>query len=88
MPYANEIGQVILDKNPSLSVVVTKLGEIDHEFRFFKMNVIAGSPSNLVTTVVRFVFNQHVSQNRIADLHWTTRKFIGTLDWHMSISVW
>ncbi|KGG50864.1 tRNA (guanine(37)-N1)-methyltransferase [Mitosporidium daphniae] len=51
MPYANEIGQVILDKNPSLSVVVTKLGEIDHEFRFFKMNVIAGSPSNLVTTV-------------------------------------
>ena len=52
MPYAEEMGRVILDKNPSLSVVVTKVGEIDHKFRFFKMHVIAGSPSDLVTTVV------------------------------------
>ena len=42
MPYKLQIGQVILDKNPSLRTVVTKIGHIDSTFRFYDLECIAG----------------------------------------------
>ena len=34
--------QVILDKNPTLRTVVNKLSSIDHTYRNFQMEVLAG----------------------------------------------
>jgi tRNA (guanine37-N1)-methyltransferase len=42
MPFRHIIGQVTLDKNPTLRTVITKLGTIENEFRVFDMEVIAG----------------------------------------------
>ncbi|KAI9204908.1 guanine(37)-N1-methyltransferase [Polychytrium aggregatum] len=48
MPYKNIIGQVIIDKHKYIKTVVNKLDSIDHTFRFFKMEVLAGE-DNFVT---------------------------------------
>ena len=48
MPFKNIIGQVILDKNPKIKTVVTKIGEIENAFRVFDMEVIAGVPDFMV----------------------------------------
>ncbi|CDK28544.1 unnamed protein product [Kuraishia capsulata CBS 1993] len=47
-PYASIIGQVIIDKNPSIKTVVDKLDTIDTTFRTFKMKVIAGEDNFMV----------------------------------------
>jgi tRNA (guanine37-N1)-methyltransferase len=39
LPYKSVIGQVLLDKYPSLKTVVNKLGAIETEFRTFPMEV-------------------------------------------------
>ncbi len=39
LPFKHIIGQVILDKNPSLRTVVNKIGSIETEFRTFPMEV-------------------------------------------------
>ncbi len=39
LPYKHLIGQVLLDKNPSLKTVVNKVGQIETEFRTFPMEV-------------------------------------------------
>lgn len=44
LPYKHLIGQVCLDKNPSIKTVVTKMKEIENQFRVFDMEVIAGLP--------------------------------------------
>lgn len=51
VPYKHVIGQVCLDKNPSIKTVVTKIKEIENEFRVFDMEVIAGL-SSICSTVV------------------------------------
>eukprot|EP00892_Ulva_mutabilis_P004631 jgi/Ulvmu1/253/UM001_0257.1 len=45
VPYKHLIGQVCLDKNPAIKTVVTKVKEIENEFRVFEMEVIAGDDS-------------------------------------------
>ncbi|KAI0463652.1 hypothetical protein LJB42_002656 [Komagataella kurtzmanii] len=47
-PYSEIIGQVIMDKNPSITTVVDKVDSIETTFRTFKMKVIAGEPNFMV----------------------------------------
>lgn len=47
--YRYLIGQVILEKNPNIRTVVNKLDTIDNEFRFFKMEKLAGDDEYVVT---------------------------------------
>ncbi|KAJ1815379.1 tRNA(m(1)G37)methyltransferase [Coemansia sp. RSA 2598] len=42
LEYKYLIGQVILDKSPTVSTVVNKLDTIDNTFRNFKMEILAG----------------------------------------------
>ncbi|KAI8809576.1 guanine(37)-N1-methyltransferase, partial [Cladochytrium replicatum] len=42
LPYKKVIGQVILQKNKHIRTVVNKTDSIDHTFRFFKMELLAG----------------------------------------------
>jgi len=48
LPYKHIIGQVILDKNKRIRTVVNKLDSIDTQFRFFKMELLAGEPNYIV----------------------------------------
>ncbi|KAL1405057.1 tRNA(m(1)G37)methyltransferase [Vanrija albida] len=50
LPYKAMIGQVILDKIPSIRTVVNKLSEIHAEYRYFDMEVIAGDEDFVATT--------------------------------------
>ncbi|KAJ3291314.1 tRNA(m(1)G37)methyltransferase [Rhizoclosmatium sp. JEL0117] len=42
LPYKKIVGEVILDKNQYIRTVVNKTDSIDHTFRFFKMELLAG----------------------------------------------
>ena len=42
MKYKEMIGQVLLDKTNNIETVITKIGQIDSEYRFCKFEVIAG----------------------------------------------
>ena len=55
LPHRHLIAQVILDKNAHIRTVVNKLDTIDHEFRFFKMEVLAGD-DDLDVEMVRWAF--------------------------------
>ena len=42
LKYKYFIGQLILDKNPSLATVVNKIGKIDNIYRTYEMEILAG----------------------------------------------
>ncbi|KAF8327587.1 Met-10+ like-protein-domain-containing protein [Cantharellus anzutake] len=48
LPWKYHIGQIVLDKNKGVKTVVNKLETIDNEFRFFKMELLAGEPDYVV----------------------------------------
>ena len=50
-PFKYKIAQIILDKNPIIKTVVNKVGNIESEFRTFKMELLAGE-YNLQAEVV------------------------------------
>jgi tRNA (guanine37-N1)-methyltransferase len=59
LDYRYLIGQVVLEKNPHLRTVVTKLGQIESTYRFYDLECIGGDNSSYETQVsedkVRFV---------------------------------
>ncbi|KAF9074908.1 Met-10+ like-protein-domain-containing protein [Rhodocollybia butyracea] len=60
LPYKETIGQLFLDKNKTIKTVVNKLDNIDTQFRFFEMEVIAGDPNFMVEhreSDCRFIFD-------------------------------
>ena len=53
LPHKELIGQVILDKNPHIRTVVTKVGTLSNEYRTFDMEIIAcrDNDRSLIATV-------------------------------------
>ncbi|KAF9270710.1 hypothetical protein L218DRAFT_914991 [Marasmius fiardii PR-910] len=80
LPYKHVIGQVFLDKNKSIKTVVNKLDNIDTQFRFFEMEILAGEPNLTVEhheSDCRFTFDfsqvywnsrLHTEHQRIVDM--------------------
>ncbi|KAF9469806.1 Met-10+ like-protein-domain-containing protein [Collybia nuda] len=69
LPYKYIIGQLILDKNKRIKTVVNKLDSIDTQFRFFKMELIAGEPEYVVEhyeSGCRFTFD-------FTEVYWNSR---------------
>ncbi|KAL7409482.1 Met-10+ like-protein-domain-containing protein [Mrakia frigida] len=69
LPYKYQIGEIVLHKNTTLRTVVNKLDTIDNEFRFFKMEVIAGETDFLVNTIesgCKFTFD-------FSTVYWNSR---------------
>ncbi|KAK7058545.1 tRNA(m(1)G37)methyltransferase [Paramarasmius palmivorus] len=69
LPFKHVIGQVFLDKNKSIKTVVNKLDNIDTQFRFFEMEVLAGEPN--------FIVEHHESDCRFtfdfSQVYWNSR---------------
>ncbi|RLV92213.1 hypothetical protein JA1_003326 [Spathaspora sp. JA1] len=73
-PFGKLIGQVILDKNPSIRTVVDKADTIDTKFRTFKMNLLAGEDNFLVEQSesgcrFRFDFSKVYWNSRLSTEH-------------------
>jgi tRNA (guanine37-N1)-methyltransferase len=55
LPFKHIIGQVVIDKNTHIDVVVNKVGTLEGEFRTFNMEIIgqriSPNPPSLITTV-------------------------------------
>ncbi|KAJ2038450.1 tRNA(m(1)G37)methyltransferase [Coemansia sp. RSA 922] len=69
LEYKNIIGQVILDKSPTVTMVVNKLDTIDNTFRNFKMEVLAGEP-NFIAQVRE---NDCVFKFDYSKVYWNSR---------------
>ncbi|KAJ7170157.1 Met-10+ like-protein-domain-containing protein [Mycena filopes] len=69
LPYKHQIGQILLDKNVAIKTVVNKLDIIDTQFRFFKMELLAGEPDYIVEhheSDCRFTFD-------FTEVYWNSR---------------
>ena len=68
-PYKYLIGQVVLDKNPAIKTVVNKTDNIDHTFRFFSMELLAGEDN----TIAKVREGQCVFHFDFAKVYWNSR---------------
>ena len=59
------IGQVLLDKNPIIRTVVTKLGQIESTFRFYDLECIAGDSSSYESLVYEDKVKYKVDVSRV-----------------------
>ncbi|KAJ7161296.1 Met-10+ like-protein-domain-containing protein [Mycena crocata] len=69
LPYKHLIGQILLDKNQRIRTVVNKLDSIDTQFRFFKMELLAGDADYIVEhheSDCRFTFD-------FTEVYWNSR---------------
>jgi len=92
MQYKDIIGQVILDKNPAIRTVITKVGEIQSTFRVFKMELIAGE-NDMIASVVSQCIKRDLfiimSRNKVAVCFGSIIPlFIGIRDWKLNIQGW
>lgn len=79
LPYKYTIGQVILDKNPSIKTVVNKIGNIETEFRTFPLELIAGeenyiasvkeSNANLTFDFAKVYWNSRLQTEHLRMVH-------------------
>ncbi|KAJ2064578.1 tRNA(m(1)G37)methyltransferase [Coemansia sp. S146] len=69
LEYKTIIGQVIIDKSPTVTMVVNKLDTIDNTFRNFKMEVLAGVP-NFIAQVRE---NDCVFKFDYSKVYWNSR---------------
>ncbi|THH30246.1 hypothetical protein EUX98_g3942 [Antrodiella citrinella] len=74
LPFKYIIGQVILDKLPTIKTVVNKLDNIDNQFRVFAMEVLAGEKNFVVeqsesTCTFRFDFSEVYWNSRLHTEH-------------------
>uniref|UniRef100_A0A6V7L5G4 tRNA (guanine(37)-N1)-methyltransferase n=1 Tax=Bracon brevicornis TaxID=1563983 RepID=A0A6V7L5G4_9HYME len=69
LPFKKLIGQVYLDHVPQTRVVVNKLNNIDTEFRFFSMEILAGE-NDTITTVKE---NNCQFKFDFAKVYWNSR---------------
>ncbi|KAI0937027.1 hypothetical protein AcW1_001105 [Taiwanofungus camphoratus] len=68
-PYKYLIGQLILEKNPSVRTVVNKADTISNQFRVFKMELLAGESNYIVEHSehrCRFTFD-------FSEVYWNSR---------------
>lgn len=69
LPFKYLIGQVIIDKNPSIKTVVNKIGTITSEYRVFDMEVLAGED----TTVTEVKQHGYKFQLDFRKVYWNSR---------------
>ncbi|KAJ1842690.1 tRNA(m(1)G37)methyltransferase [Coemansia sp. RSA 2708] len=74
LEYKSIIGQVILDKSSTVTMVVNKVDTIDNTFRNFKMEVLAGTQDFMATVrendcVFRFDFSKVYWNSRLHPEH-------------------
>ncbi|KAJ2386306.1 tRNA(m(1)G37)methyltransferase [Coemansia sp. RSA 2559] len=74
LEYKTLIGQVILDKSPTVTMVVNKLDSIDNTFRNFQMEVLAGSADFIAQVrendcVFRFDYSKVYWNSRLHSEH-------------------
>lgn len=71
-PYGSVIGQVLLDKNPSQSLVLNKLDKIDSVYRYFAFKLLA-QRTDTASTVVQVNENGLKFKMDFAKVYWNPR---------------
>jgi tRNA G37 N-methylase Trm5 len=51
VPYGQLIGQVLVDTNPTIETVVSKVGQVSGPFRTYDLDILAGPPRTQTTLV-------------------------------------
>ena len=69
LPFKYEIGQAVLDKNPTMKTVVTKIGHINSTYRFYDLQCIGGA-MDYETTVVEDKVRLRVD---VSKMYWCSK---------------
>jgi tRNA (guanine37-N1)-methyltransferase len=69
VPYGKLIGQVLVDTNPAIETVVSKVGQVSGPFRTYQLELLAG-PNQTQTTLVEHGLEVELN---VATCYWCTR---------------